>query len=53
MNHISKIFQSMKIYITSLQIISSIDPILFQVIKFLNNLSQTSIVYESFEYCCS
>ena len=36
--------------ITSLSITSSISPILCQVIKFLNSLSQAST---SYEYCCS
>ena len=45
LNHINKYFQIMKIT-------SSISPILFQVIKFLKSLSQTSMAYERFECCC-
>ena len=48
-----QILPDYKNLITSLQITNSISPILFQVMKFLKSLSQTSMLYEQFEYCCS
>ena len=38
--------------VTSLQITSSISPILFQVIKFIKSFSQTTMAYKRFESCC-